>query len=99
VRIDLYTKTVLTVIALLLTAMILKPLVQPSQASAQASLAGVQFAAASSSFNAFDTRNGDIWLYSYDSGRYSARYLGRITQLGQTPINTLQAPPASPAQR
>ena len=93
-RVDKYTKTILTVIALLLAAIVLKPIVQPIPASAQVSLNGVQFIPASNSFDAFDTKNGDVWFYSYDGGRYSARYLGRITQLGQTMIDTLQAPPA-----
>jgi hypothetical protein len=91
-RIDRYTKTILTVIALLLAAIALKPVVQPIPASAQASLNGVQFIPASNSFDAFDTRNGDVWFYSYDSGKYSARYLGRITQLGQSMTDMLHAP-------
>lgn len=91
-RIDLYTKTILTSIALLLLAILLRPMVQPSQASAQSPIEGVQFTPSSNSFNAFDTKNGDVWLYSYEGGKYSAKYLGRITQLGQTMINTLRAP-------
>jgi hypothetical protein len=86
-------------IALLLAAIALRPMVQPMPASAQASLNGVQFTAASSSFNAFDAKSGDVWLYSYEGGSYSAKYLGRLTQLGQPMTGTLQGPGASPARR
>jgi hypothetical protein len=86
-RIDLYTKTILTIIALLLAVMTLKPIIQPASASAQASLSGVQFTTASGGFNAFDTRNGDVWLYSYNAGVYGAKYLGRIAELGRPLVN------------
>ena len=95
-RIDAYTKTILTSIALFLGAIALRPIFQPMPASAQASLGGVQFTPASSSFNAFDARSGDVWLYSYEGGAYSAKHLGRITQLGQPMTEMLQAP-AAPA--
>lgn len=97
-RIDTYTKTVLTAIAVLLAAAVLRPILQPSPASAQTPLSGVQFMPASSSFNAFDAKSGDVWLYSYDGGAYSAKRLGRIGQLGQPLTETLQAP-AAPARK
>jgi uncharacterized membrane protein len=93
-RIDTYTKTVLTLIASLLGAIALRPGLQPITASAQSALGGVQFTATSSSFNAFDAKSGDVWLYSYEGGAYSAKYLGRITQLGQPMSDTLRTPGA-----
>jgi len=42
-RIDLYTKTILTIIALLLAVFTLKPFVQPQAAMAQGCYAGIQF--------------------------------------------------------
>ena len=96
-RIDTYTKTILTVIALFLGVIALRPMLQPMPASAQSSLDGVQFTPASSSFNAFDAKSGDVWLYSYEGGAYSAKHLGRITELGQPMNDALKA--ASPARR
>jgi hypothetical protein len=93
-RIDLYTKTILTVIALLLAVVVLRPIVQPPPASAQTPLAGVQFMPASGSFDAFNTNNGDVWLYSYADGRYEARLLGRFTQLGQPLVKPNETAPA-----
>ena len=42
-RIDLYTKTILTIIALLLAVFTLKPIFQPQAAMAQGGYAGIQF--------------------------------------------------------
>ena len=92
-RIDIYTKIVLTAIALFLAVIALRPMFQPAPAAAQTALDGVQFTPSSSSFNAFNTANGDVWLYSYDQGRYAARYLGRIAQLGQALVNSPQGAP------
>ena len=76
-RIDTYTKTVLTLIALLLAVIAWRPI----GASAQGRLAGVQYIPGSNSFDAFDA-NGAVYLYSYENGAYTSRYLGQITQLG-----------------
>ena len=91
-RIDHYTRAILTVIAVLLAVIALRPVFQPASASAQTLMNSVQFMPASSSFNAFNTVNGDVWLYSYDGGKYAARYLGRINQLGQSLTNTGRPP-------
>jgi hypothetical protein len=78
-RIDLYTKIILTVIALLLAVIALTPLVQPQPAMAQGSFSGVQFAGGSLSF--FDTRTGDIWQYGYAYGEVMGHF--KVIQLGK----------------
>ncbi len=61
-RIDWYTKGLLTVIALLLGVIALRPYISPNVvAHADGSFAGVQF----SGSGFFDSRTGDIWGY-YD---------------------------------
>ncbi len=62
-RIDLYTKIILTLIVLLLALIALKPIFQPQLAIAQGSLDGVQFCAIEGGLYAADTRTGDIWVY------------------------------------
>jgi hypothetical protein len=64
---DLYTKAVLTVIAVMLTVIACKTVISPgTTASAQsAPFAGVQYSnAPTTSF--FDARTGEIWLYDHD---------------------------------
>jgi hypothetical protein len=79
-RIDLYTKTVLTVIALLLAVIALKPVLQPQAVMAQGNLSGVQFAPDMSGGSwFFDTHTGDIWHYS---GSEVDRHR-KVTQLGK----------------
>jgi hypothetical protein len=62
-RIDLYTKLVLTVIALMLVAMVCKSVVQPNSVAAEGSLAGVQSVATGPGVWAIDSRSGDVWQY------------------------------------
>jgi hypothetical protein len=62
-RIDLYTKTILTFIALLLAVIALKPIIQPTTALAQGNMSGVQFSASSSDISFFDPKSGDVWKY------------------------------------
>ena len=80
-RIDPYTKIILTVIALLLAVIALTPIVQPQPAMAQGSFSGVQF----SGDSFFDTRTGDIWFYGISenggSGRLREHY--KLGKLGQ----------------
>ena len=80
-RIDMYTKTILTVIVLLLTVILVKPILQPQTVAAQGILNGVQLCRSEGELMAFDTRTGDIWTYSIAGGRLAYHY--RITQLGQ----------------
>jgi hypothetical protein len=79
-RVDLYTKTVLTVIALLLAIVVLKPIMQPTPAMAQGSLGGMQLAGSEGWFYLFDAKSGDAWLYD---GRGRVRSHLKFTQAGQ----------------
>lgn len=74
-RIDLYTKTVLTLIALLLAVVAITPLVRPNAVAAQPGQnplmmqpTGLQFTATRGGGIWFlDPRNGDVWLYDPNS--------------------------------
>jgi hypothetical protein len=64
-RIDLYTKIILTVIALLLAVIALTPFVQPQPAMAQGSFNGVQMMSGEPNHLLFfNIRTGDIWRYN-----------------------------------
>jgi hypothetical protein len=87
-RIDLYTKTILTLIVLLLAVIALKPIFQPQPALGQGSLNGVQFCAIEGGLYAADMRTGDIWVYvthpaSPLNGQVVSHY--KLAQLG-TPL-------------
>jgi hypothetical protein len=58
-RIDLYTKTLLTLIAALLAIAVLRPMLRPSAVQAGGKFDGVVFSGAPGGFWAFDTRTGD----------------------------------------
>ena len=63
-RIDWYTKGLLTVIAVLLGVIAIRPYVSPDAvAHAQGSFAGVHSGPARQQPRFFDTRTGDIWGY------------------------------------
>jgi hypothetical protein len=83
-KLDLYTKGILTVIALLLAVIVVKPLVSPdiTARAQQGSLAGVQMAVAGSSLVFLDPRAGEVWEYSLlQSGRPTQRL--QLSALGQ----------------
>ena len=80
-RIDRYTKTILTIIALLLAVVVLQSLLRPTAVSAQPALGGVQFTYRPEGFLAIDTKGGDVWLYDIQTKR--TERLGKITQLGK----------------
>jgi|ERR1022692_2192181 outer membrane protein assembly factor BamB len=65
-RIDLYTKTILTLILLLLGVITARPLFSPPAVAADGKFAGLQFTGSPGGFYVFDPRSGDIW--SYDTG-------------------------------
>ena len=81
-RIDLYTKVVLTVIAVALTTIACNPLIHPSGVAADGPLAGVQtsFAAGLGIF-VFDTKTGQMW--NYGNGIRKPEYFGKITKVGE----------------
>jgi hypothetical protein len=68
-RIDLYTKTILTLIALLLGVVALKPIFRPDTVAAQSDLSGVQFSGSGGELWAVDTRSGHVWVYDVKSGQ------------------------------
>lgn len=80
-RIDLYTKTILTLIALLLAVIAVQPLVHPTRTvQAQGSFNGVQFTGGPGGFWIFDSRSGDVWAYG-THGEPVQHY--KIAALGQ----------------
>jgi hypothetical protein len=85
-RTDLYTKTILTIIALLLAVIVLKPFVTPSIANAQTSLNGIQVSFGGTGLWFFDTKTGDIWVYSMQD-LSDVTHVGKIVELGK-PIVT-----------
>src|ERR1700733_8675010 len=60
-RIDLYTKVLLTVIVGLLGVIALRPYVGPDVVQAQGAFSGVQFTNDKENKWFFDTRTGNIW--------------------------------------
>jgi len=82
-RPDIYTKTVLTVIAAMLAVIACRPLISPeTTVSAQGPFAGVLFSGVGGSYSFFDTRTGDLWTYSYEMPK-ARTYVGKVTKLGQ----------------
>ena len=79
----MYTKIILTVIALLLTVIALTPFVQPQPAMAQGSFSGVQMAVTGENTYFFDTRTGDLWQYDVNLFMYHKK----LTQLGKSLAN------------
>jgi hypothetical protein len=72
-RIDLYTKMILTLIALLLAVIALHPIFQPQSAMAQGNYNGIQFSYSGGNHAFFDTRSGDVWEYG-DNGHFRQHY-------------------------
>jgi hypothetical protein len=62
-RIDLYTRTILTLIMLLLAIIAVKPLFQPVPVLAQPALNGVQLMMGNAALIAVDNHTGDVWAY------------------------------------
>ena len=78
-RIDWYTKGVLTVIAALPAAIALRPYVSPYAVQAQGSFAGVQFTGGpNNNLSFFDPKTGDVWGYFQNepNGHYGLAKLG-----------------------
>jgi hypothetical protein len=80
-RIDLYTKAVLTIIAVMVTVIASNQLISPRVASAQVTFAGLQFTGGGGYSYFFDSRTGEIWSYSIGDGKMQAKR--RVTKLGQ----------------
>ena len=78
--IDLYTKTILTLIALLLAVFTLKPILQPQAVMADGDFSHIQFSYSGGNHAFFDTRSGDVWEYG-DSGNFRHHY--KVHELGK----------------
>jgi hypothetical protein len=78
-RIDLYTKTILTVIAILLAVFVLKPILQPQGVMAQ-SYAGIQFSYSGGNHAFFNANSGEVWEYG-DHGNFRNHY--KVRELGK----------------
>ena len=72
-RTDLYTKTILTLIALLFAVFALKPVFQPQGVIAQGGFAGIQFSYGAGNHAFFNTNTGDVWEYG-DHGNFRSHY-------------------------
>ena len=80
VRIDLYTKMIVTLIALLLAVIVFKPIFQPQAAMAQGGYGSIQFSYSGGNHAFFDTRSGDVWEYG-DHGNFRNHY--KVHELGK----------------
>jgi hypothetical protein len=85
-RIDLYTKAVLTIIAIALAVLASNQFISPRVASAQGTFAGLQFSSAGGYSYFFDSRTGEIWSYSIGDGKMQAKR--QLTKLGQPLVET-----------
>ena len=80
-RIDLYTKTILTIIALLLAVIVLKPIFQPQATMADdRDFARIQFSYSGGNHAFFDSHSGYVWEYGGD-GKFRQHY--KIHELGK----------------
>jgi hypothetical protein len=82
-RIDLFTRVILTIIALLLAVIALRPILQPQAVMAQGSFSGVQFSSDGALLTAVDTRTGEIWVYDLREARGTVYTHLKIAQLGK----------------
>jgi hypothetical protein len=86
---DLYTKTVLTVIAIMLTVIACNQYVNPTAtAQAQGAFAGIVVTGQPAGWAMFDTRSGDAWVYRTTTGYddMEVTYVGRIAAPGKAPV-------------
>ena len=79
-RIDIYTKTILTLIALLLAVITLKPVFQPQPVMADSIFDHLQFSYSGGNHAFFDTHSGDVWEYG-DNGHFRQHY--KVRELGK----------------
>ena len=79
-RIDLYTKTILTLIVLLLTVIAVKPMLQPQPAMAEGKYAAIQFSYSGGNHAFFNANTGDVWEYG-DHGDFRNHY--RVHEFGK----------------
>jgi hypothetical protein len=77
-RIDMYSKVVLTLIALLLGLIVCRQYGSPETVAAQGALTGVQVAVTPLGYSFFDSRTGELWEYS--GANLHAKH--RVSKLG-----------------
>jgi hypothetical protein len=75
----MYSKVVLTTIALLLGLIVCRQYESPETVAAQGSLTGVQMAVTPLGYTFFDSRTGEVWEYS--GANLHAKH--RVMKLGQ----------------
>ncbi len=82
-KVDLYLKVVLTVIALALALNLLKPVLDPTDVEARGDgkFEGVQMGIAMGAVSFFDTNTGEIWVYN--RGFKNSAVKVSISQLGE----------------
>ena len=78
-RIDLYTKTILTLILLVLVAIALKPIFQPPAAQAAGNFGSIQFSYSNGESSFFDTRSGDVWIHD-SNAHYRQHYRASVAR-------------------
>ncbi len=87
---NLYIKTCLTAIVLLLATIVLKPILSPTVAEAQSPANGIQISAqGNGGFLLYDNTTGRLW--SYDLFRGNVGYWGRIALPGKPLVKNLPA--------
>jgi len=79
-RVDTYTKAILTIIAVFLAVIMLKPILQPQVAMAEGSFAGIQFSYSAGNHAFFNANTGDVWEYG-DHGNFRNHY--KVHELGK----------------
>ncbi len=87
-KIDRYTKVILTIIAVALIINIVKPIVIP--VTAQANIGGGKFAHLQvyGEIEFFDTTTGNVWHYSQRSGEF--QYCTKMVELGRNMVSCSQ---------
>jgi len=85
-RVDLYTKTILTLIALFLGVVAVRPILQPQVAMAggntaqEGSFGGIQFSYSAGEPAFFDPRSGEVWIHGND-GHFRQHY--KVNKFGR----------------
>lgn len=82
-KVDFYTKAILTLIAIFLGVLSLRPIIEPEGAFAGASdkFGNLAFASYEDHVLFFDRKTGDV--FNYFIGRSIKPYFGRIVELGE----------------
>jgi len=79
-HVSLFTKTILTLIALFLAVIALEPIFQPQPVMAQGAYAGIQFSYSGGNHAFFNTNTGDVWEYG-DHGNFKNHY--KVKEFGK----------------